>query len=140
MRPTKAPASETLSGADARAVAYFDQIPAAAREGGPTARTRNPAWPSARTPASPQRACTSVAQTPGLVGYWRLGEATGTAACDAAGGDNGTYSGGFTLGRPGAIASDANTAAAFNGSTGYVSVPAATGLDVGDTFTAEAWV
>src|SRR6202035_2547300 len=40
-----------------------------------------------------------ISSTPGLVGYWRLGESSGTVACDStAQPDNGTYLGGFSLG------------------------------------------
>lgn len=76
----------------------------------------------------------------GLVGYWRLGEASGTSACDAKGQDAGTYQPGTTLGRPGAIAGDSDTAVAFNGVSGAVTAPSTAALAVGDRFTAEAWV
>jgi hypothetical protein len=81
-----------------------------------------------------------ITGTGGLVSYWRLGESSGTAACDSWGSNAGGYGGGFTLGRVGAIAGESNTAAAFDGSTGTVSVPHSASLDVGDTFTVEAWV
>jgi hypothetical protein len=56
------------------------------------------------------------------IGYWRLGEAPGTAsAADASGnGNNGTYSGGITLGQPGFHGGD--TAALFDGATGRIVV------------------
>jgi acid phosphatase type 7 len=82
----------------------------------------------------------AVTSTNGLVAYYRLGETSGTTACDAKGTSNGTYLGGYTLGQTGAIAGDTDKAAAFNGSTGYVSAPEASALDVGDTFTVEGWV
>lgn len=54
------------------------------------------------------------------VGYWRLGEASGTVAKDSSGnGRDGTYVGGVTLGAAGAVG-DGNTAARFDGITGYV--------------------
>jgi Concanavalin A-like lectin/glucanases superfamily len=82
-----------------------------------------------------------ISSTPGLVGYWRLGESSGTVACDStANYDNGTYLGGVTLGTTGAIAGDPDTAVTLNGSSGQVSVPAAGPLNVGDDFTVEAWV
>jgi hypothetical protein len=57
------------------------------------------------------------------VAYWRLGEATGTTAVDETGnGHNGTYIGNPTLGQPGAIDGDSNTAVQFNG-TNYVEIP-----------------
>lgn len=52
------------------------------------------------------------------VGYWRLGEASGTVAADASGNAHpGTITGGVTLGQPGAIA-DGDTAMGFNGPPG----------------------
>jgi concanavalin A-like lectin/glucanase superfamily protein/chitobiase/beta-hexosaminidase-like protein/calcineurin-like phosphoesterase family protein len=71
----------------------------------------------------------------GLVSYWRLGESAGTVAADSKGANAGTYSG-VSLGVPGAIVNDPDTAAAFNGSTSWVTLPALAG--VGD-FTIEGW-
>src|SRR5438105_4848445 len=81
-----------------------------------------------------------ITGTAGLVSYYRLGETSGTSACDSWGSNAGTYTGGFTLGTVGAIKGEANTAATFNGSNGYVTVPHGSSLDVGDNFTVEAWV
>ncbi len=52
----------------------------------------------------------AILATPGLVGYWRLGEASGTVARDEMGANNGTYVGSPTLGAPGLLAGDADTA------------------------------
>jgi hypothetical protein len=72
-------------------------------------------------------------------GYWRLGEASGLTAADSSGhGYAGTITGGVTLAQPGAIASD--TAALFNGTTGYISVPHAAPLAPTADFSVEAWV
>ncbi len=57
------------------------------------------------------------------VAYWRLGETSGTMAADVAGGFNGTYHQGVTLGQPSAIDGDTDFAARFDGTTGYVEVP-----------------
>ncbi len=69
--------------------------------------------------------------------YWRLGDAPGSAqAADETGhGHAGTYSGGVTLGAPGALDRDANTMISSAG-TGTVTVP-----DLGTTtnFTIEGW-
>ena len=81
-----------------------------------------------------------VLGTPGLAAYWRLGDRAGTTACEARGVAPGTYNGGFTLGRPGAIAGDANTAANFNGSTGYVKVTNQPALTPSSRISLEAWV
>jgi hypothetical protein len=81
----------------------------------------------------------AVSQTAGLAGFWRLGDASGTVACDGLGLSPGSYSGGTTLVQAGGLAGDSDTATSFDGTSGKVSVPAATQLDTGDTFTLEAW-
>lgn len=54
------------------------------------------------------------------VGYWRLGDKSGTVAKDSSGnGRDGTYVGGVMLGAAGAIG-DGDAAAKFDGTTGYV--------------------
>ena len=82
----------------------------------------------------------AVAATSGVVSFWRLGEASGTSACDTTGSNTGTYQGGYTLGKTGAIVGDAGTATLFNGTSGDVSVPSASSLNTTDTFSIEAWV
>src|ERR1019366_5491825 len=76
-------------------------------------------------------------------GYWQLGESSGTTAVDSSGnGNNGTYSStGVTLGRSGALAADPTTAAAFDGSTGKVSL-STPGLPTssGSNVTVEFWM
>src|SRR5215211_884779 len=57
----------------------------------------------------------TILGTPGLVSYWRLGETSGTSATDATGANSGTYAGGASLGQPGAIVGDSNTAVGFDG-------------------------
>jgi hypothetical protein len=74
------------------------------------------------------------------VGWWRLGEASGTTAIDQEGLNNGAYSGGVTLGQPSLLAADANKAVAFNGSNGYVRVPAAVAFNFTNAFSLEAWI
>lgn len=51
--------------------------------------------------------------------YWRLGDASGTTAADASGyaARNGTYVGGISLGAPGLLIHDPDTAATFHQST-----------------------
>jgi hypothetical protein len=52
------------------------------------------------------------------VGYWRLGETSGTTATDASGNSrNGTYAGGYTQGKP-SLTGDRNPATAFDGVSG----------------------
>jgi concanavalin A-like lectin/glucanase superfamily protein len=79
-----------------------------------------------------------LADAPGA--YWRLGEASGTTAADDTGHASGTYVGGVVLGRPGALAGDSNTAAAFDGSNDTVSVPHVAALSASTGLTLEAWV
>jgi Concanavalin A-like lectin/glucanases superfamily len=76
------------------------------------------------------------------VGYWRLGEASGTVAAAAAGATAGAYQGGVTLGAIGALAGDPNTAAGFDGIDDKVAMgdPASGALDFGTgDFSVEAW-
>src|SRR5207245_3398254 len=71
--------------------------------------------------------------------YWRLGEASGTAAADA--GPNllgGTYSGSYTLGTAGAVVADPNTAVALAGGNVDMASPAALNIS-GSALTIEFW-
>ena len=104
-------------------------------------------WPPAVTYAS------VILGTANLVGYWRLGEASGTVAADASpGGHPGTYMNAPTLGVAGAIAG--NTAITLNGTNQSVNFPGSldilggierptqllTWAQLGDIVTIEAWV
>jgi large repetitive protein len=81
-------------------------------------------------------AATVLSQNP--VGYWRFGEPSGTIAADSSPSLNGgVYTGGVTLGQPGGILGDTNTAASFDGSTGYFS--SGVSQPSPSTFSAEAW-
>jgi YD repeat-containing protein len=60
-----------------------------------------------------------ILDTPGLVDYWRMGESTGTTLADSKGTTAATTFGGVTLGVPGGVAADPNTAARFDGSNDY---------------------
>ncbi|MDW5595774.1 LamG domain-containing protein [Conexibacter stalactiti] len=73
--------------------------------------------------------------------YFRLGESFGTTAVDTVGGAAGTYVGTFALGQPAVAPWSGGTAVRFDALTrGYVSVVDRAALDLGDTFTLEAWV
>lgn len=76
------------------------------------------------------------------IGYWRLGEPAGPTAFDASPNTlHGTYVGNVSLGFPGAIATDANSAAYFDGVSGYVDVGAHSELNqLAHDFTIEAWL
>ena len=78
----------------------------------------------------------TVSSTPGLLAYWRLGESSGTTAVDELGAHNGTYVGGHTLGVPGALQGDANTAVGLDGSSGQVQLPS---LGTASNWTVEGW-
>jgi concanavalin A-like lectin/glucanase superfamily protein/fibronectin type III domain protein len=103
--------------------------------------TVTPVASSSTTPCGKGSSYTDlVLGTAGLASFWRLGESSGTSACDAKSSDTGTYKTGVSLGQPGAIAGDTDTAAGFNGSAGYVNVPSAGGLNPVATISLEAWV
>src|SRR5215471_5997902 len=75
----------------------------------------------------------------GAIAYWRLDELSGTTAVDIIGGNNGTISGGVTLGQTGALA-DGNKAMAFDGSSGKIAVPNGAYKQFGTgPLTIEAW-
>jgi hypothetical protein len=76
----------------------------------------------------------------GPIGYWRLGERSGTNAVDATGnGHAGTYLGGVTLGVPAALVGDTDTAARFNGTNGMVQVPDSASLRLNGSWSIEFW-
>jgi hypothetical protein len=84
----------------------------------------------------------SVVLADAPVGYWRLGETSGTTAADASGnGRTGTYTAGPALNQPGALRGDADPAALFAGAqTGQrVAVPDHASLDL-NAFTVECWI
>lgn len=72
--------------------------------------------------------------------YWRLDEASGTTAADSSGNNvSGTYNGGVTLNQPGLLYGDADAAVVLNGTSGYVSAPTQTFLQVDNTRSVEIW-
>jgi hypothetical protein len=81
----------------------------------------------------------AVLETTGLRSYHRLAEASGSAACDSAGGNAGTYAGSYALGTPGAIAGG-DRAVSLSGTGGHVRVPSSTALNPTGPLTLEAWV
>ena len=77
------------------------------------------------------------------VGYWRLGETSGTSAADlGSAAQAGTYSGGYTLNQTSLLASDtANKSVLLNGSSGYVDCTANSAFSfAGGNMTAECLV
>ncbi len=65
----------------------------------------------------------AVLGTAGLIDYWRLGETSGTTLADSVGGLSATAFNGVTLGASETLSSDSNSAASFDGSNDYASVP-----------------
>jgi Concanavalin A-like lectin/glucanases superfamily/PKD domain len=65
----------------------------------------------------------TVLDTPGLVGYWRLGEAAGPSLADSKGAATGSALNGTVFGLTGALAGDPNTALSFDGANDFGSVP-----------------
>lgn len=80
-----------------------------------------------------------IADSP--LGYWRLGESSGTVAYDYQGGNNGTYYS-ATLGQPGYSGADTDTAAQFAGVNSRVGDIDGTKINFTGfvSFTLEAWV
>lgn len=75
------------------------------------------------------------------LGYWRLGESSGTTAADSSGnGRAGAYVNTPTLGSPGLLSSDANTSVGFDGVTEHVSIPDAPVWGLTGDLTIEALV
>jgi YVTN family beta-propeller protein len=91
------------------------------------------------SPPPPAYSATVLASSP--VGYWRMGEGSGTVMTDSSGNNNnGTYLGGVTLGVPGALVSDPNTAASYDGVNDSARVPDSASLHTGATFTLEGQI
>jgi hypothetical protein len=78
----------------------------------------------------------AVAGTPGLRSYWRLGEASGTAAAEQKDGPAGQYRGQYRLGELGTLTGDRDTAAHFDGTSGEMS---ASGPALSGSATMEGW-
>jgi Concanavalin A-like lectin/glucanases superfamily/Bacterial Ig-like domain len=77
----------------------------------------------------------------GPAAYWRVGEPSGSLATDqTANGNLAAYSGGATLGVPGALSGDSDTAVSFDGVDDALSAPDAPSLDLSSGATVEAWV
>jgi hypothetical protein len=72
--------------------------------------------------------------------YWRLGEAGGSVLVDELGVSHGSYAGGVTLAEPGALEFNDDPAAAFDGATGYASVPVIDAINtLGSAGAIEVW-
>jgi hypothetical protein len=72
------------------------------------------------------------------VGYWRLGETSGTNAIDSSGYNNtGGYIGSPALNQASLLAGDSNPSVDFNGTTQYVTVASSASLSPSATFSLE---
>jgi PKD repeat protein len=80
----------------------------------------------------------TVLDTPGLVGYWRLGEASGPSLADSKGSATGSATAGSSFGQTGALAGDPNTALGFDGTDDSGSVPL--NLSATNKATIEFWL
>lgn len=80
----------------------------------------------------------------GPVGYWRFGEkAPGPIADATTNGRNGTISGGVTLGEKGIFNRESDTAAKFDGTSGYIEIPSNAAFSQptsGNGLTVEVWM
>jgi hypothetical protein len=75
------------------------------------------------------------------VAYWRLDETSGVTARDFSGhGNDATYIGGVHAGSAGAITGDPDTAASFDGATGYLDAGNNFAFAGAQPFSLEAWV
>jgi hypothetical protein len=81
----------------------------------------------------------SVVTSDHPVAYWRLGESTGPIAADETGAHPGTMKGALTLGVPGALPHESNTATNFLGSDGEIEIGDAFGF-VNAPFSIEGWL
>jgi hypothetical protein len=88
-------------------------------------------------PSESGYAATVVADGP--VGYWRLGEPSGTSAADAVGTHTGTYAGGPTLGQPSLVSKESDPSVRLTGSSS-VRIANATDLQIGTPLSMEAWI
>jgi Concanavalin A-like lectin/glucanases superfamily len=80
-----------------------------------------------------------VLGTAGVRAYYRLGERSGTSACDLVAGRNGTFGGTVSLGQTGALSGDPDTSIALAGG-GWVRVPSSSALSSASALTVEAWM
>jgi hypothetical protein len=82
----------------------------------------------------------TILATPGLVGYWRLGESSGNFADSSTNASTATASGSLTYSQTGVIVNDTNTSIQFN-STGIGTVSSSTpyNFEYNQAFSAECW-
>jgi hypothetical protein len=94
--------------------------------------------PVVLTVAAPPAGYTAVAMADHPTALWLLSENSGTTTVDSAGFNDGTYSGGYTLGVP-SIPGATGTAVKLNGVDGRAIVPLTPVLNPSGPFTCEFW-
>ena len=94
--------------------------------------------PIVLTVATPPSGYATVAMADHPTAFWRLSEGSGTTTVDSAGFNDGTYSGGFTLGAP-AFHGETGTGVRLDGSSGRAIVPLSPVLNPAGAFTCEFW-
>lgn len=90
-------------------------------------------------PSIPKESYSELVQKDGAAAYWRLDETEDVVAHDIIGGNDGTYLNGVTLGVPGAILRDSDTAANFDSATHQKMDAPWTETQNPPQFTAEVW-
>jgi hypothetical protein len=80
-----------------------------------------------------------VLGTAGVRAYYRLGERSGSTACELVAGRNGTLGGGVSLGQTGALAGDPDASAGLAGA-GWVRGPSSSALSSSRALSLEAWI
>jgi hypothetical protein len=90
------------------------------------------------TPTAAPSAYRSAVMADSPLGYWRLGEGSGTVAADQLATHNGTYAYGPALGQAGALFNDPATSVGFDGTSQFVQVPSDASLNP-SIFSFEIW-
>jgi len=108
--------------------------------GVPVPQPPPPPSPPPPSPPPPGGYASKVLATQGLVSYWRLGERSGTLGADSATAGNAVTYKNVTLGAPGVLTNDSDTAAVFNGSSASGQVQTTASLQITGDVTIEAWV
>jgi RHS repeat-associated protein len=102
---------------------------------GPISGTSNSVVPAGGS------AYASTVLADGPAAYYRLDDSGGSVAGETSGKTgNGTYVGGYTLGQPGALASDVDPATKFDGTSGYVAVASSLALQNTKQVSIELWL
>ena len=92
------------------------------------------------SPSAPPSAWAGAVAADSPVSWWRLDETEGTAIHDAMGVNSGAIWNSPLMGQPSLLASDADPAFRFNGTSQYLAVPSSASLSFGSTFSLEAWI